>query len=114
MAVAGQVAARAELDDKRTELAKIIGTAPTALGVAIEAGEHAVKGSQAGYRLGIRINSDVLEAQRERFTAERDLARARYDTLLQWLKLKASVGALRMSDLSWINSMLAQKTEPIK
>jgi outer membrane protein len=83
----------------------------TALDAAIRASENAVKGSQAGYRLGIRINSDVLNAQRERFAAQRDLVRARYDTLMQWLKLKASIGALRGSDLTWINSMLAQDPE---
>jgi outer membrane protein len=80
-----------------------------ALSAAIEASENAVKGSQAGYRLGIRINSDVLDAQRERYSAQRDWAKARYDTLIQFLKLKAAAGVLQRSDLTTINSLLAVK-----
>jgi len=80
-----------------------------ALGAAIEASERAVKGSRAGYRMGIRINSDVLDTQRERYAAQRDWAKARYDTLIQLLKLKAAAGVLQISDLTAINSMLGSE-----
>jgi outer membrane protein len=82
-----------------------------ALSAAIDASENSVKGSEAGYRAGLRINSDVLDAEREHYSARRDRARARYDTLLQFLKLKAAAGALRTSDLSMINSLLAAPSE---
>ncbi len=77
-----------------------------ALRAAVEAGENSVKGNQAGYRLGIRINSDVLNAQQQLYASKRDLVKARYDTLLQGLKLKAAAGVLSDSDISVINGLL--------
>lgn len=77
-----------------------------ALKASVESGESSVKGNQAGYRLGIRINSDVLNAQQQLFTSRRDLIKAKYDTLLQGLKLKAAVGVLSEADIEAINGML--------
>lgn len=77
-----------------------------ALNVAVEAGQSAVKGNRVGYRLGIRINIDVLNAEQQLFTAQRDLSKARYDTLLQGFKLKAAVGTLDEKDLFAVNAML--------
>jgi outer membrane protein len=59
-----------------------------------------------GYKLGIRINIDVLNAEQQLFTAQRDLSKARYDTLLQGFKLKAAAGALSEADLKAVNAML--------
>ena len=44
--------------------------------------------SQIGYCIGTRINIDVLNAQQQQqlFTAQRDLLKARVDTLLQGLR----------------------------
>lgn len=77
-----------------------------ALQASIEAGENSVKGNQAGYRLGLRINSDVLNAQQQLYASRRDLAKARYDTLFQGLKLKAAAGAMSDSDLEVVNGLL--------
>jgi len=77
-----------------------------ALNVAVESGQSAVKGNRVGYKLGIRINIDVLNAEQQLFTAQRDLSKARYDTLLQGFKLKAAAGALTEEDLKVVNAML--------
>ena len=77
-----------------------------ALNTAVESGQSALKGNQVGYRLGIRINIDVLNAQQQLFTAQRDLSKARYETLLQGLKLKAAAGVLSEADLLAVNAML--------
>jgi len=77
-----------------------------ALNVAVESGQSALKGNQAGYKLGIKINIDVLNAQQQLFTAQRDLSKARYETLLQGLKLKAAAGALGEADFEVVNGML--------
>lgn len=77
-----------------------------ALSAAVEAGESSVKGNQAGYKLGLRINSDVLNAQQQLFAAKHDLAKARYDTLLEGLKLKAAAGELNELDLEVLNRLL--------
>lgn len=77
-----------------------------ALQSAVESGENSVKGNQAGYKLGIRINSDVLSAQQQLFASKRELVKARYDTLLAGLKLKAAAGVLTQADVFGINGML--------
>ena len=77
-----------------------------ALNTAVESGQSAVKGNRAGYKLGIRINVDVLNAQQQLFSAERDLSKARYEALLQGLKLKAAAGSLSEVDLMAVNAML--------
>ncbi len=76
-----------------------------ALQDAVEAGIRSVAGNRAGYRAGIRINTDVLDSERQRYAAQRDLAKARYDTLLQTLKLKAAAGILDVADLLRLNAM---------
>jgi len=77
-----------------------------ALNVAVESGLSAVKGNRVGYKLGIRINIDVLNAEQQLFTAQRDLSKARYETLLQGFKLKAAAGVLSETDLKAVNAML--------
>lgn len=77
-----------------------------ALRAAIKASVSSVKGNRAGYELGLRINSDVLNAQQQLYASQRDLVKARYDTLLEGLKLKAAAGVLTEADVDTINGML--------
>jgi len=77
---------------------------------ALEAGEKsslaAVQANQTGYELGVRTNLDVLDSQQQLYTTQRDLARARYTTLLDGLRLKAAGGILSELDLDAINRLL--------
>lgn len=77
---------------------------------ALEAAERSsklsVEANQLGYEVGVRINIDVLNAQQQLYQTQRDLAKARYDTLLNGLRLKASTGSLSETDLQAINDML--------
>ncbi|MDF0490295.1 TolC family outer membrane protein [Sphingomonas sp. H39-1-10] len=57
---------------------------------------HATERSIAG---GERTNLDVLDAERQRLEARRDLARARYDYLLGWLSLRWQAGTLEDADI---------------
>lgn len=77
-----------------------------ALQSAVESSSSAVKGNQVGYKLGIHMNIDVLNAQQQLYTAQRDLVKARYDTLLQGMKLKAAAGVLTEADIMAVNQML--------
>ena len=89
---------KAGTEAKQAYLGVINGLAQTeALRSAVESGESSVKGNQAGYKLGIRINSDVLNSQQQLFASRRDMVKARYDTLLaRASKLKAgSRGVVR-------------------
>lgn len=85
-----------------------------ALGSAVTSGQSAVKGNQIGYKLGIRINIDVLNAEQQLYTSQRDLIKARYDTLFQGLKLKAAAGVLSEEDLSVINRLLMPRVSEAK
>ncbi|MCX5590098.1 TolC family outer membrane protein [Alcaligenes endophyticus] len=77
---------------------------------ALAAAEHSsklsVEANQLGYEVGVRINIDVLNAQQQLYQTQRDLAKARYDTVLNGLRLKASTGALNETDLQAVNDML--------
>lgn len=78
----------------------------SALKAAARSLEIALDGRTKGYRSGVNTLLDVLDAERELTSIKRDYARARYDYLLNFLRLKAQTGALSASDLLHINSML--------
>ena len=65
--------------------------------------------NQTGYEIGVRINIDVLNAQQQLYETQRSLARARYDTLMNSLRLKASSGILSEQDIVAINQLLTVK-----
>lgn len=79
---------------------------------ALEAAESSAKlaleATQLGYRVGVRVNLDVLNAQTQLFQTERDLARARYDVLVGGLRLKQAAGQLQAVDIDAVNALLAK------
>ena len=79
---------------------------------AYEAAESSTKlaleATQLGYKVGVRVNLDVLNAQTQLYTTQRDLAKARYDVLVNSLKLRQASGQLRPEDVTAINTLLAQ------
>jgi outer membrane protein len=77
-----------------------------ALETAVASGRNAVKGNKVGYSVGVRINSDVLNAEQQLFSSMQDLEKARYDALYGGLQLKAAAGELSEDDLQAINSLL--------
>ena len=79
-----------------------------ALEAAEVSSQSALESNKLGYQVGVRINIDVLNAQRQLFQTRTDLARARYDTILNGLRLKAAAGSLREADLMPVNSLLAE------
>ncbi len=72
----------------------------------------ALRANLTGYEIGVRINLDVLDAQRQLFITKRDLAAARYETLLTSLQLRANSGVLSESDLFAINQLLKPPGAP--
>ncbi|MEH6434905.1 TolC family outer membrane protein [Massilia sp. DD77] len=77
---------------------------------ALEAAEvssnSALESNKLGYQVGVRINIDVLNAQRQLYQTRTDLSRARYDTIVNGLRLKAASGSLREADLVPVNNLL--------
>ncbi len=77
-----------------------------ALQAAEISSQSALESNRLGYQVGVRINIDVLNAQQQLYVTRRDLARARYDTLVNGLRLKAAAGVLREEDLAQVNMLL--------
>lgn len=77
-----------------------------ALEAAEVSSQSALESNRLGYQVGVRINIDVLNAQQQLFSTRRDLARARYDTLLNGLRLKSAAGILKEDDVVEINALL--------
>ena len=72
---------------------------------ALVSSKSALASNKLGYEVGVRINIDVLNAEQQVYATQRALAKARFDTLLAQLKLKAAVGALSEADLEAINPL---------
>jgi len=70
-----------------------------ALELAQGSSEEALKASRIGLQVGSRNILDVFNAESQLQTVRRDLARARYEYLLNILRLKAAAGTLGESDL---------------
>jgi outer membrane protein len=79
---------------------------------ALEAAEvsskSALDSNKLGYQVGVRINIDVLNAQRQLYSTQRDLSRARYDTIMNGLRLKSAAGTLKEADLVPVNELLVK------
>lgn len=73
-----------------------------ALELALKVGAEAVAATRVGYRIGTRIGLDVLNAEHQRFTIERDLYRASAERVMNGLRLKAARGVLSTNDLASI------------
>ncbi|WP_218192548.1 TolC family outer membrane protein [Pseudomonas sp. Irchel s3h17] len=77
-----------------------------ALEAAKASARLAVASNQLGYKVGVRVGIDVLEVQSKFSDIVQQLSRARYDTLLAQLRLKAVVGVLNQDDIVEVNAML--------
>ena len=98
----------AALATRQSYLSVINGIAQVgALEQARVSSQSALDSNKLGYEVGVRINIDVLNAQQQLFSTERDLAVARYNTITSLLKLKAAAGSLIEQDLEEVNRALA-------
>jgi len=77
-----------------------------ALEAAESSSQLALDATQLGYKVGVRVNLDVLNAQTQLFQTRRDLAKARYDVVLGGLKLRQASGQLKPADVDTINALL--------
>lgn len=73
---------------------------------ALESRESALQATTVGYDVGTRNIVEVLNAQLAVFNAQNSLNNARYDYLLNRLKLKQAAGQLSVSDLESIEQYL--------
>jgi outer membrane protein len=80
-----------------------------ALEQALGSTQLQLEATKLGQDVGVRTGVDVLNTQQQLASARRDLVQARYNTILNQLKLKAAVGKLTDTDLNNVNSMLRKE-----
>lgn len=73
---------------------------------AIQSSNAAVKAITRGYENGRRTAAEVLAAQRDLFRNKKDYTKARYDYVLNTLRLKRLTGTLEENDLVLLNTWI--------
>jgi outer membrane protein len=77
---------------------------------AFEAAESssqlALEATQLGYKVGVKTNLDVLNAQTQLYSTRSNLARARHDVVVGGLRLRQASGQLKAEDLNNIEPLL--------
>lgn len=77
-----------------------------ALKQAVKSAQTALEATEAGYEVGTRTTVDVLTSRQNLFTARTNYARAKYDYIINLLKLKAAAGTLTVESINTINTWL--------
>lgn len=76
--------------------------------------QSALEATEIGYQVGTRNIVDVLNAQRQLYGAVRDYNNARYNYILDNLRLKQAAGTLAPSDLEALSKYLKSDYNPDK
>lgn len=77
-----------------------------ALDAAIASSRSALQANETGFRVGMRVNIDVLNALSQLYDTERMADKARYDVLVGQLRLKEAGGSLDSEDIRTISALL--------
>jgi protease secretion system outer membrane protein len=113
-AAAGYERARADLDQRTNKVTVELRKAHSlvessvrkidALVKAVESGKLLMVATEQSIKGGVRINLDMLNAQQQLYTSQRDLAQARYSYLLALLRLRAAAGTLTETDIRQVSA----------
>ncbi len=79
---------------------------------SITSSQSALEATQAGYEVGTRNIVDVLDAQRFLFRSVRDYSNARYDYVINMLRLKQQAGTLTPQEIYTLSKWLAEPPAP--
>ncbi len=77
-----------------------------ALKQAVVSTETALQATTAGFEVGTRTAVDIVISERATLQSKRNYARARYDYILDSLRLKKAAGTLSPDDLQQVNNWL--------
>jgi outer membrane protein len=77
-----------------------------ALEQALVSSQSQLDSTKLGYEVGVRTSVDVLNAQQQFYSAKRDLLQARYNYLVNIIRLKTASGLVSEADLQDINQQL--------
>jgi len=78
----------------------------TAQKQAVISATSALEATQVGYKVGTRNVVDLLQAEKNLYSAEKNLSNAKYDYILAKLKLNLAAGIISPGDLVNINNLL--------
>lgn len=81
---------------------------------SIISNQSALEATEIGYQVGTRNIVDVLDAQRELYSSVRNYNNARYDYILNNLRLKQAAGTLSPDDLAALEQYLKSDYNPDK
>ena len=81
---------------------------------SIISNQSALEATEIGYQVGTRNIVDVLDAQRQLYSSVRDYNNARYDYILDNLRLKQAAGTLSPADLEALAGFLKADYDPDK
>ncbi len=102
-------ARQAQLEAQQSQLGLSSGAALTrALLQALKSSETQLRSTVRGQQVGVRTRIDVLNAEQQLYITRKDLAAARYRSLLAGLQLRAAAGALADADLRTLDQLLLQ------
>ena len=73
--------------------------------------QSALDAAEASFEVGTRTIVDVLDATRNLYASENQLANARYDYIINMVQLKFSAGTLSEEDLFAVSAGLTEKSE---
>lgn len=79
-----------------------------ALEQSVAAQKKALEAKREGFQSGLNTSLMVMDAERDYYYAKRDYAAARYDYLMQTLKLEHGAGRLGDDHLVYVNQFLEQ------
>ena len=79
---------------------------------SIISNQSALEATEIGYQVGTRNIVDVLDAQRQLYSSVRNYNDARYDYILNNLRLKQAAGTLAPSDLEALSRFLKPDYDP--
>jgi outer membrane protein len=85
-----------------------------ALEQALISSQSQLDSTKLGYEVGVRTSVDVLNAQQQLYSAKRDLLQARYNYLVNIVRLKSASGLVAEADLVEINQQLIAHAGGVK
>jgi len=83
-----------------------------ALARAVESSQTALEATQAGFDVGTRTIVDVLDFQFQLYQSITNYQQARYDYLLNYMRLKQAAGTLQVQDLETLEPFFEDRKSP--
>jgi outer membrane protein, protease secretion system len=90
------------LNDLQRQYNTVVGSVARldAMNKVVESARLLITATQQSIKGGVRINLDLLNARQQFYTAQRDLAQARYNYLQAYIRLRAAAGVLAPTDVN--------------